>query len=108
MADTQLVNIPFLIYIRGAQEYYLFIEKGESDYFNKLGPFAWLGMAVVLAETLVVVKFGRAGGTFGAPFPLRVKAAWAIVVGGGAAVLAAWAARERLAAARPRARPKAA
>jgi hypothetical protein len=62
-------------------------------------------MAVVLAETLVVVKFGRAGGTFGAPFPLRVKAAWAAAVGGGAAVLAAWAARERLAAGRARAAP---
>ena len=92
-----------------AQEYYTFIENGESDYVNKLGPFAWLGMAVVLAETLIVVKFGRACGTFARPFPLRVKAAWGAALGLGAAVLAVWSARDYLARRRqPPARVKAA
>ena len=90
------------------QEYYTFIENGESDYVNKLGPFAWLGMAVVLAETLIVVKFGRACGTFARPFPLRVKAAWGAALGLGAAVLAVWSARDYLARRRPPARVKAA
>lgn len=90
------------------QEYYTFIENGESDYVNKLGPFAWLGMAVVLAETLIVVKFGRACGTFARPFPLHVKAAWGAALGLGAAVLAVWSARDYLARRRPPARVKAA
>ena len=91
-----------------AQEYYTFIENGESDYVNKLGPFAWLGMAVVLAETLIVVKFGRACGMFARAFPLRVKAAWGATVGIGAAILAVWSARDHLARRRPPTRVKAA
>lgn len=64
---------------------------------NKLGPFAWLGMAVVLAETLVVIKFGRSDGTFDPPFPLRVKLAWGGGGGLAAALLLVWAAGDRLA-----------
>ena len=41
------------------QEYYDFIESDPRTAFHKLGPFAWLSVAIALVETLVVVKFGR-------------------------------------------------
>ncbi|KAK9837431.1 hypothetical protein WJX81_001944 [Elliptochloris bilobata] len=92
--NTYRLTLLFLLALPATKEYYTFIENGESDYVNKLGPFAWLGTAVMLAETLVVLKFGRAGGTFARTFPLRIKAAWGIAGGVAAAVLAMWSLRD--------------
>jgi phosphatidylserine synthase 2 len=56
--------------------------------FTKLGPYAWISGAILSAETLLVVKFGR--GEFTAPFPERVKIAWGIFGASLTVVLVGW------------------
>ncbi|CCI49075.1 hypothetical protein ABG067_000084 [Albugo candida] len=66
-------------------EYYIFTTMtlsypGERDVpINKLGPRAWLGVAVVATEVCVIVKHGR--GMFTEPFSLTVKAGWSLAFG---------------------------
>lgn len=71
-------------------EYYIFCTftmsyDGKSHVpVKKIGPRAWLGIAVVCTELLVIVKHGR--GMFTEPFPTYIKVIWAtifaVVVGG--------------------------
>ena len=55
---------------------------------TKLGPYAWLSGAILFTETLIVIKFGR--GEFTAPFPERVKQAWAAFGASLALFLVGW------------------
>lgn len=71
-----------------AQEYYTFIESNESNVFTKLGPFAWLGTAVALAETLICIKFGK--GLFPKPWPRRVLLAWGLGLSAFSASFGFW------------------
>ena len=52
----------------------MFINSNETDIVNKLGPFAWLAIAVGTVETLIVVKFGR--GLFPKAWPRNTLLAW--------------------------------
>lgn len=71
-------------------EYYIFCTftmsyDGLSNVpVKKIGPRAWLGIAVVCSELLVIVKHGQ--GMFTEPFPLYIKLIWAaiftVLVGG--------------------------
>lgn len=83
----------FLLALPATKEYYSFMEGAESDFFNKLGPFAWLGAAVAVAETLICLKYGA--GAFPAPWPPRVLLAWGVTGCGFALFMGAWALRER-------------
>ncbi|UIZ22994.1 hypothetical protein KXD40_003728 [Peronospora effusa] len=63
-------------------EYYIFCSftmtyDGKKMLVKKLGPRAWLGVAVVLTELLVIFKHGR--GMFTEPFPLYIKLIWAAI-----------------------------
>ena len=65
-------------------EYYIFstftmytAEHGHEP-VKKLGPRAWLGVAVVVTEVCVIVKHGR--GMFTEPFPPMVKLGWGIAL----------------------------
>ncbi|RLN97485.1 hypothetical protein BBJ28_00003743 [Nothophytophthora sp. Chile5] len=64
-------------------EYYIFSTftmsyRGDQQVpVKKLGPRAWLGVAVVVTELLVIIKHGR--GMFTEPFPLYVKVIWAVI-----------------------------
>ena len=73
------------------QEYYEFIESNSSDVFTKLGPFAWLTIAIALAETLAVIKFGK--GMFPAPWPRGVLLAWGAAAAVFGTVFALWCVR---------------
>jgi phosphatidylserine synthase 2 len=53
------LTLLFLMACPATKEYYVFIESDSSDVFTKLGPFAWLGMAIAFVETLLVIKFGK-------------------------------------------------
>lgn len=64
----------FIVFI---QEYYEFIDSGDTDLFRKVGTFAWLGMAVAFIETLATIKFGH--GLFPQPWPKHVLVAWGTV-----------------------------
>jgi len=81
------------------REYYVFIETpdvGEA----KLGPNAWLALAVLIVEFLVVVKNGR--GKFTAPWPRHVVIAWIVAVTTTAAYLISWQRKLNAAAERER------
>ena len=78
----------FLLALPATKEYYTFIDGAEVDIFNKLGPFAWLGVAVAVAETLICVKFGA--GMFPHPWPPRVLAAWGASAGAFLLFMGAW------------------
>ena len=69
------------------REYYVFIES-DSVSTAKLGPNAWLALAVLVVEILVVVKNGH--GKFTNPWPRHVLLAWAIVFVGTTSYLIAW------------------
>ncbi|KAE9338820.1 hypothetical protein PF008_g11879 [Phytophthora fragariae] len=64
-------------------EYYIFCSFTMSYHggmkmpVRKLGPRAWLGIAVVVTEVLVIIKHGQ--GMFTEPFPLYVKLIWAAI-----------------------------
>ncbi|KAG7400891.1 Phosphatidylserine synthase 2 [Phytophthora boehmeriae] len=64
-------------------EYYIFCsftmsyQGGNKTPVKKLGPRAWLGIAVVVSEVLVIYKHGQ--GMFTAPFPAYVKIIWALI-----------------------------
>jgi phosphatidylserine synthase 2 len=62
----------------------------ESDSVStaKLGPNAWLALAVLVVEILVVVKNGH--GKFTNPWPRHVLLAWTVVFVGTASYLFAW------------------
>ena len=78
----------FLLALPATKEYYTFIEGPECDFLNKLGPFAWLGAAVAVAETLICLKFGA--GLFTAPWPPRVLYAWGLAGCAFALLMGAW------------------
>jgi phosphatidylserine synthase 2 len=101
--NTYRLILLFLLALPATKEYYTFIENEESDVFNKLGPFAWLGTAVALAETLVCIKFGR--GMFPKPWPRRVVWAWGVSAALFSAFMLVWSLRVRR---RRLAKPKAA
>lgn len=54
-------------------EYYIFCSRNDR---RKLGPRAWLGLAVVLTEVMIIVKFRR--NYFTAPFPLVILRVWSV------------------------------
>lgn len=101
--NTYRLVLLFMAALPAMKEYYTFIESEESDIFNKLGPFAWLGTAVALAETLVCMKFGH--GMFPAPWPPRVLLAWGTSIALFAVFMLVWSLRRR---ARDTVKPKAA
>lgn len=59
------------------REYYVFIESPDLS-AAKLGSNAWLALAVLIVEILVVVKNGK--GQFTAPWPRHVVVAWTIAL----------------------------
>ncbi len=58
------------------RQYYDFIEC-ENLSLNKIGAFAWLGLALAIVETLVAIKFGH--GMFPKVWPATTIAVWSIV-----------------------------
>ena len=58
------------------RQYYNFIEC-ENLSLNKIGAFAWLGLALAIVETLIVIKFGH--GMFPKPWPATTIAVWSVV-----------------------------
>ena len=56
------------------REYYVFITSKEGMHLTKMGANAWLAIAVVLVEIMVVIKHGR--GMFDAPWQRRVLWFW--------------------------------
>jgi phosphatidylserine synthase 2 len=80
---------PSLSYL--LQEYYEFIDSGQTDLFRKVGTFAWLGMAVAFVETLAAIKFGH--GLFPQPWPKHVLIAWGTVATVFLAVFTTWTVR---------------
>ena len=78
------------------REYYVFITSKEGMHLTKMGANAWLAIAVVLVEIMVVIKHGR--GMFDAPWPRRVLWFWGTFSAVTIAWLLRWHARTRLAA----------
>jgi phosphatidylserine synthase 2 len=91
--NTYRLCLLFLSALPATKEYYTFIDSEETDVFNKLGPFAWLGAAVAVAETLICVKFGA--GMFPKPWPPRVLYAWGLSACAFVLFLGGWTLRER-------------
>ena len=79
------------------REYYVFIEEPDASK-AKLGPNAWLAMAVLVVEMLVIVKHGR--GKFTNPWPRHILLAWFIAISSTTVYLIAWQRRINLAQAR--------
>ncbi|KAK9815001.1 hypothetical protein WJX73_004520 [Symbiochloris irregularis] len=102
--NTYRLVLLFAMALPAVREWYLFIESDNSDLFNKLGPSAWLACAVVLAETLVCVKFGR--GMFPEPWPPRVLWAWGSFLAVFGTFMAVWSVRHYLLAPRASSKPK--
>lgn len=73
------------------QEYYEFIDSGDTDLFRKVGTFAWLGMAVAFVETLAAIKFGH--GLFPQPWPKHVLVAWSTATAVFLIVFSTWTVR---------------
>lgn len=69
------------------RDYYNFIEA-ESLSLSKIGSFAWLGLALAVVETLVVMKFGH--GLFPEPWPTKTVAIWSTALGVSSAILIVW------------------
>ena len=87
----------FLLCCRPATQWacrYVFIENNETDFVNKLGPFAWLAIAMSTVETLIVVKFGK--GMFPNPWPRTTLLVWAAVLSVFCVVMAAWSVQHYL------------
>ena len=74
------------------KEYYVFITRGVRS--SKLGTFAWLCLASIALETLVVVKLGD-DGVFSAPAPRHVRLAWSAGLTTLVVAWVAWALRTR-------------
>jgi len=89
--NTIRLSVLFLMALPGMKEYYDFIESDSSDVFQKVGPFAWLAMAIALAETLTVIKFGK--GLFPQPWPRKVLVAWGSVGLLFAVIMTVWCVR---------------
>ena len=104
--NTYRLVLLFAMALPAVREWYLFCESDNSDLFNKLGPSAWLACAVVLAECLVCVKFGR--GMFPEPWPPRVLWAWGSFLGVFGLFMAVWSVRFYLLAPRAASKRKAA
>ena len=58
------------------REYYVFITARKGMRLTKMGPNAWLALAVALVEIMITIKHGR--GMFQAPWPRRVVLFWAV------------------------------
>ena len=69
------------------RDYYNFIEA-ESLSLSKIGSFAWLGLALAVVETLVVMKFGS--GLFPDPWPAKTKAIWGTAFGVSSVLFVVW------------------
>lgn len=69
------------------RQYYNFIEC-ENLSLNKIGAFAWLGLALAIVETLIAIKFGH--GMYPSPWPHRTIAVWSVVGAVFAVVFSAW------------------
>jgi phosphatidylserine synthase 2 len=69
------------------REYYVFIESPDLS-AAKLGSNAWLALAVLIVEILVVVKNGK--GRFTAPWPRHIVVAWTVAFTVVSAYLIAW------------------
>ena len=89
--NTYRLVLLFALALPAVREWYVFIESDHTDIFNKLGPFAWLGTAVVFTETLICAKFGRR--MFPNPWPSRVLLAWGIVFAFFAVTMTVWSIR---------------
>lgn len=75
------------------REYYVFITSKRGMRLTKMGPNAWLALAVALVEIMVIVKHGR--GMFEAPWPRHVVWFWGIVAVSGFTWLISWHVRLR-------------
>ena len=71
-------------------EYYVFITSKEGMHLTKMGANAWLVVAAMIIEILVVLKHGR--GMFEAPWPKRVLWFW----GAFATIIGVWLTRWHL------------
>ena len=91
--NTYRLTLLFLLALPSVKEYYEFIElQGtNASIFNKLGPFAWLGTALAVAETLLCIKFGH--GLFPKPFPREVLAVWGTAIAAFGSIFAVWCVR---------------
>lgn len=61
----------FFICLPGIRESYQYISDPDC---KRLGTFAWIAMANIITETIIVLKFSP--GEFTTPFPGIVKVAW--------------------------------
>lgn len=86
--NTYRLLLLFALALPAVREWYVFIESDSRDVFNKLGPFAWLGSAVVLTEVLIIVKFGRR--MFPEPWPPRVLYVWVAFLAISAVAMTIW------------------
>ena len=89
--NTYRLVLLFAMALPAVREWYVFIEGDNNDIFNKLGPFAWLGAAVVFTEALICIKFGRR--LFPHPWPTRVLLGWGLFLGLFAVVMTVWSVR---------------
>ena len=69
------------------REYYNFIES-ENLSINKIGAFAWLGLALAFVETLVAIKFGH--GMYPKPWPATTIAVWSVFFAVFGVVFSGW------------------
>lgn len=87
--NTYRLVLLFLLALPAGREYYSYLEaRRRGERFIKLGPFAWLGVAVAITETLVSIKFGH--GMFPEPWPRSTLLAWGTVTGLFTVVMAIW------------------
>ena len=77
----------FLMSNIAIREYYVFIEEPDANK-AKMGSNAWLALAVLVVEVLVVVKNGR--GKFTKPWPRHVLFAWFVAISATSMYLLAW------------------
>lgn len=90
--NTFRLALLFLLALPAAREYYEFLERlRRGENYLKLGPFAWLGVALAITETLVSIKFGR--GMFPEPWPRSTLIAWGTVAGLFTLVMTIWSIR---------------
>eukprot|EP00898_Chlorokybus_atmophyticus_P003612 jgi/Chlat1/4251/Chrsp27S04325 len=91
--NTARLSLWFLIALPAVFEYYHFIDADEGV-AHKMGPYAWMAFAIIIAEILVEFKFGR--GEFPQPWPKHVLVAWGMVGAAFVIFLPAWAIRQHL------------
>ena len=56
--NTYRLSFMFLMGLPAVKQYYEFMDTEQGD-ISKLGAYAWLALAIALAETLAVAKWGK-------------------------------------------------